>query len=417
MPDLEFPKGFLWGASTSSYQIEGGNTHADWFEWERQGRVAESCARAADSWERFREDVDLAVSLGHNVYRISTEWSRIEPRPGEFDQEAIFHYVQWLRYARSCGLETMVVLWHFTNPAWLSERGAWMSKEAPEHFEAFVRRVVPELAAFVDWWATLNEANTYARHGWLTGEWPPGRRGDMLGGFAAYAGLAEGHRRAYAAIQELIGRDARVGLTHVILWAHPASTGGRLSSACQAYWDWLGAWNFLDRVRGHLDWLGVQYYNDGPCKTFSYDLDDGSPPRTDMGWRITPEGLYHVVMACWDRYGVPILVTENGLADAADRQRGRFIIDHLAWLHRAIAEGADVRGYLHWALIDNFEWAHGFGPRFGLVEVDYGTFERTVRPSAELYAQIARGNRIPKGMGSSLTYADGQGSLAPGGRI
>lgn len=417
MPDLVFPDGFLWGASTSSYQIEGGNSHADWHAWEAEGQVAEKCGRAAGSWERFRDDVDLAVSLGHDIYRISIEWSRVEPRPGEFDAEAIGHYAEWLGYARSQGLQTLVVLWHFTNPAWLVDGEAWGSKDTPARFEAYARRVVPDLAPFVDWWATLNEANTYARHGWLTGEWPPGRSNDIIGGFAVYANLAEGHRRAYEVIKHHCGQDARVGLTHVIPWTHPASEGGRLSGACEVFWNWLGAWDFLDRVKGRLDWLGVQYYYDSPCRTFTYDLDDGRPPRTDMGWRIAPEGLYQVVRASWERYGVPILVTENGLADGADRQRARFIIDHLAWLHRAIAEGADVRGYLHWALIDNFEWAHGFGPKFGLVEVDYETLERRVRPSAELYAQIARANRIPEGTGSSLTYADGQGSLAPGGSV
>jgi beta-glucosidase len=415
VPDLVFPEGFLWGASTSSYQIEGGNSHADWRAWEDAGRVPEPCGRAADSWERYEQDVDIAASLGHGIYRISIEWSRIEPRPGHFDAEAIGHYASWLEYARSRGLQTMLVLWHFTNPAWLTDNGSWAATDAPGHFEAYVRRVVPDLAPHVDWWATVNEANTYARHGWLTGEWPPGRHNDIAGGFAVYSGLAKGHQRAYEAIKELCGSRARVGLTHVIPWTHPASEGGGLSGAYQAYWNWLGAWNFLDRIQHHVDWLGVQYYYDSPCKTLGYDLDDGDPPRTDMGWRIAPEGLYRVVKACWDRYGVPVLVTENGLADASDRQRGRFIVDHLRWLHKAISEGVDVRGYLHWSLIDNFEWAYGFEPRFGLVEVDYATCRRHVRPSARLYEHIARENRIPEGLGSDLTYADGTGSLAPGG--
>ena len=139
------------------------------------------------------------------------------------------------------------------------------------------------------------------------------------------------------------------------------------------------------------------------------------PPRTDMGWRIAPEGLYRVVKACWERYQIPMIVTENGLADAADRQRGRFIIDHLSWLHRAIAEGVDVRGYLHWSLIDNFEWAYGFGPRFGLTRSTMMARTRHVRPSARLYERIARENCIDEALGASLTYADGTGSLAPQG--
>jgi beta-glucosidase len=413
VPDLVFPPEFVWGASTSSYQIEGGNRHADWHDWETSGRVAESCGRAAGSWERFRDDVDLACELGLGIYRISTEWSRIEPRPGEFDEAAIDRYAEWLGYARERGLKTMLVLWHFTNPRWLTEEGAWRWSEAPAMFEAFVRRVAPKLAPYVDWWATINEANTYANLGWLRGEWPPGRRHDMPGGFAVYAGLTEGHQRARAALKEIVGPEARVGLTHVLPWTHPAERGGRFSGPCQAYWKWLSDWNFLDRVAGDLDWLGVQYYTDLPCRTFHYALDDGSVPRTDMGWRIAPEGLYQALMACQRRYGVPMLVTENGLADADDRQRGRFIVDHVAWMHQAIADGCDVRGYLHWALVDNFEWAYGYEPRFGLVEVDYETFERRIRPSARLYGRIARENRIADGLGADLTYADDTPSLAP----
>ncbi|HSK47328.1 MAG TPA: family 1 glycosylhydrolase [Coriobacteriia bacterium] len=413
MPDLVFPDGFLWGASTSSYQIEGGNAFADWHHWENAGRVPDRSGSAADSWNRFRQDVDLAVELGHSIYRISCEWSRIEPEPGVFDDAALARYADWLGYARGRGLQTMLVLWHFTNPAWLSERGAWADRETPLRFEAFVRHVVPAVAPYVDWWATINEANTYANHGWLVGSWPPGRTNDFSGGFAVYRNLAEGHRRARSAIKEMLGDSTAVGLTHVVPWAHPAQKGGAFSLATQMYWNWLGAWNFLDRVRGEMDWLGVQYYYDSPCKTFTYDLDDGSPPRTDMGWRICPEGLYRVVKACGDRYGVPMLVTENGLADASDSQRSRFIIDHLSWLHRAVDEGYDVRGYLHWSLLDNFEWAYGFEPRFGLVKVDYSTHAREIRPSGRLFARIAGQNRIEEGLGAELRYADGAASLAP----
>lgn len=413
LTELVFPEGFLWGVSTSSYQIEGGNDRADWREWERDGRVAQACGRAAGSWERYREDVDCAANLGLQVYRISTEWSRIEPEPGRFDQEALEHYADWLAYAHERGLQTMLVLWHFTNPDWLTKRGAWRSPEAAERFEHFAARVVPVLAPHVDWWVTINEANTYANAGWLTGEWPPGRRRDYAGGLAVYANLAEGHRRARSVIKATLGSDTPVGLTHVMAWTHAARTGGRLSGPLCRYWDWLGAWNFLDRVADDLDWLGMQYYMDSPCRTFRHHLEEAGPPRTDMGWRIAPEGLYHVVKKCSERYGVPILVTENGLADAQDAQRGRFLIDHLAWLHRAMSEGCDVRGYLHWSLLDNFEWAHGFAPRFGLVQVDYETLERRPRPSARLYEQIVRGNRIPDGFGAELRYADGTGSLAP----
>ena len=415
MDEIRFPAGFLWGASTSAYQIEGGNTHADWWAWERDGRVAEPSARAADSWNRWSDDLDLAASLGLGIYRISIEWSRVEPEPGRFDEAAIARYAEILAGIRERGMQSMVVLWHFTNPEWLAEGGQpWHDDRSPEAFERYVRRVVPALAAHVDWWATLNEANTYVDHGWMRGDWPPGRTADWAGAMRAYGHLARGHRRAYAAIRELAGPDARVGLTHVMPWAHAAAgASAALTAPHRAFFHWEAANFFLGKVRDELDWLGVQYYYDTPMNLREQVDADGDVPRTDLGWRIYPEGLCGVVREAWKRYRVPILVTENGLADAADAQRGRFIIDHLAWLARAIGEGADVRGYLHWSLIDNFEWAYGFTPRFGLAKVDYATFVRTPRPSAAIYARIARENRIAAGLGRDLRYANGAGPLGP----
>ena len=413
MADLAFPKGFLWGASTSAYQTEGCNGHADWVGWETQGGSAEPCGIACDSWHRFRDDVDVAARLGLGIYRISIEWSRVEPEEGRFDDGALAHYRAWLTYARSKGLATMVVLWHFTNPQWFVDGGGWQQRAAAETFGRYAQRVAVEVGGLVDWWATLNEVNTYARHGWITGEWPPGRKADYAGGLRVYGGLARAHRRARQAIKRVVGDHARVGLTHVVPWAHRATGAGPLGHLAVAWWKWLALHHFLDRVRADLDWLGVQYYHDAPLRITGYDLDDGAAPRTDIGWRICPEGLYHAVRDMTQRYGVPIIVTENGLADAADRQRARFIIDHLAWLHRAIAEGCDVRGYLHWSLIDNFEWALGFAPRFGLASVDYETQAREIRPSAHVYARIAEANAIPSGLGAEARYADGSGSLAP----
>lgn len=414
MPDLEFPPGFLWGAATSAHQVEGGNTNNDWWQWEQAGKVPPA-GSAADSWNRWREDLDLAVRMDLQVFRISVEWSRIEPRPGQYDESVLSHYADVLKEVRARGLQTMVVLWHFTNPSWLVPVNDWLWRETPDRFADFASVVANRLGSLVDHWVTLNEANTYVWRGFIVGNWPPGRHDAWIGAYLCYRGLAEGHRRARRAIKAVCGDSTPVGLTHVLAWPHPAKRGGRFSGPMIAWWNLCANDMFLDMVMPETEWLGVQYYHDSPARTVSIDNDDDTCPRTDMGWRITPHGLYEVVIRAWRRYGKPMMVTENGLADAADRQRGRFIIDHLAWLKRSMDEGADVRGYLHWSLIDNYEWAEGYGPRFGLAEVDYGSGERRLRPSGRLYGEIVRHNGVPEGMGDELTYADGTRSLAPKG--
>jgi beta-glucosidase len=414
MDDLVFPERFLWGASTSAHQIEGGNVHSDWWAWEQSGRGAEKSGRACDSWHRWREDLDLAASMGLSVFRLSIEWARIEPEPGRFDEDALAHYAEVVAGIHERGMLSMVVLWHFTHPAWFSADGApWLRADAAEVFARYARRVAEALGEQVDLWATLNEANTYVEHAFVVGDWPPGRQGDYLTAYRSYAGLARAHRAARSAIREVCGPTTPVGLTHVMPWAHPVA-GSRGSWPRRRLYHWEAAHAFLGRVSHDIDWLGVQYYYDAPMRLGGIDDTDGDPPRTDMGWRIYPEGLYGALQEAWRRYGIPIIVSENGLADATDSQRGRFLLDHLAWLHKAIDEGVPVLGYLHWSLIDNFEWAYGFAPRFGLAEVDYETFARTPRPSSRLYAEIARTNRITPTMGEGLTYADGTPTLGPG---
>ena len=226
MTDLVFPDGFLWGASTSSYQIEGGAAHADWVQWERAGAVPDSAAQAADSWNRFREDVDLAASLGHPC---------TASRPsGRASSRARAHRPRGRQPATPSGSPTRRAARHADDARALALHQPRLADRArglgvvggTGALRGFVRAVVPALAPHVDWWATINEANTYAHHGWLMGDWPPGKRNDYPGGFAAYAGLAEGHVRARRAIKEILGEATPVGLTHVFPWTHPAEKSG-----------------------------------------------------------------------------------------------------------------------------------------------------------------------------------------------
>lgn len=412
MTGIFFPDGFEWGAATSGYQTEGCGDNTDWWEFEQQG-LAPPSERASDSWNRWAEDIDLAVQLGLSTLRISAEWARVEPVMGTYDEGAIEHYREVLAAAKDRGLKTMLVLWHFTHPAWLGSKSPWVWYMTAPLFERYARTLAERLGTLVDHWVTLNEPNSFVWHGYITGTWPPGRKNTWLAAYLAYRGLADGHRRARRAIRDVLGANVPVGLTHLIAWPHPAEKDGRFSAGMVAWWNFISNDLFLDMVHKDIDWLGVQYYHDSPARFASLDHSDGVWPHTDMGWRIVPHGLYEVVMRAWRRYRVPMMVTENGLADAADRQRGRFIIDHLRWLHQAISDGADVRGYLYWSLVDNYEWSHGFEPRFGLAHVDYETYERALRPSAHIYARIIEENGIPPALGDELTYADGTPALWP----
>lgn len=397
---LRFPDGFVWGSGLSAHQAEGGNHLNDWYRFEQQGHVArgEVSGRASMHYERFAEDISLAADLGHGAIKTSVEWSRIEPEEGHFDEEALAHYVRVVTEMRRSGISPYIVLHHFTSPLWLERYGWWEGPETPALFERFVRVVARELAPFVDTWITINEPMLLAGAGYLFGMWPPRVRGYRRAWRVA-RNLVRAHTLAYDAVHEIAG-VCRVGpAVNVTALKQPpgASLKDRLLGGPL---DWLANHYFVDAARRRSDFIGVQYYSRATVQQLlSGDptaIPDGMRklPRSDLGWEIYPKGMYHTVRDVSRRCKLPVIVTENGIADAADSMRAGFIRDHLVWLHRAMAEGADVRGYLHWALLDNFEWAEGFAPRFGLVAVDYGTGERTVRPSARYYEGICRSGEV-----------------------
>lgn len=404
MPDperiLRFPEGFVWGAGISAHQVEGDNRHNDWWAFEQQGKVAhgDTSGRATDHYHRFDEDFAIADELGLGAVKISIEWSRIEKERGVYDADEIAHYVEVVRSARSHGLSPYVALHHFTSPHWLGSYGWWEGASTPAIFAEYVRAVVPALAPWVDTWITINEPMLLASAGYLFGLWPPERTGWSTA-LRVAANLVRAHRAAYDAIHEL-DPVCRVGpAVNVTALKHPGRP--TLRDRLLGGWvDWLANHYFIDRVKERSDFVGVQYYTRATVQ----QLLAGDPlalptgmrplPKTDMGWEIYPKGLYYTVRSAAKRSGKPIIVTENGIADARDVRREAFIVEHLAWLHRAIEEGCDVRGYLHWALTDNFEWREGFAPRFGLAAVDYDTLERTLRPSARRYERICRENSV-----------------------
>lgn len=410
-----FPKGFLWGAATAAHQVEGGLTD-DWTVWETANaeRLAGEAAshfasvspvwpdiaaeannpanyrssKAAQHYRQFADDVKLMKALHLSAYRFTIPWSRIEPREGERDTRALARYAAWVRTLKEQGIEPFPTLWHWPLPTWLAQRGGWLAPDAVDRFKNFVARVVEQLHPNVTNWLTLNEPNVYAAHGYLTGQWPPHHR-SLVAYLRVARRLQEAHRAAHAVIKT-VDPSAQVGIAHHV--THFESNRNPINLTLKAIANYYWNWSYLDPIADQLDFIGVNnYFRNTVNLGFNKNLDGR---RSDLGWELYPPSLAGAVEVTWQRYRKPIVVTEHGLADRADTERQWFIEESLRHLHCSIEKGADVRGYLHWSLLDNFEWDKGFWPRFGLIEVDYKTMKRTIRPSARHYTQIAKTNGL-----------------------
>ena len=367
----KFPDGFLWGAGTAAHQVEGGNVN-NWSEWEKG-----DAGRACEHYQRFEEDFALAKSLNHNAHRFSIEWSRIEPKEGMINKGEIEHYRQVLLALKKRGIEPFVTLNHWTLPIWFAEKGGWLNPKAPYYFDRFVKIISENLFDLVDFWITLNEPNIYTAQSFLTGKWTPQNK-NIFKYFKVLNNLAKAHHLAYRSLH-LIDLDCQVGVAKNNIYFE----GGLLAKFADYFWNKY----FLNKIKEKQDFIGLNYY-----KWFRFNQNKNKE-LTDMGWEIYPKGIYYVLKDL-EKYEKPIYITENGLADAQDKRREKFIKEHLFWIHKAIKNGVNVKGYLHWSLIDNFEWDKGFWPRFGLVEVDYKTMERRVRRSARVYAEICGRNEL-----------------------
>jgi beta-glucosidase len=430
-----FPDGFRFGAATAAHQAEGDTPNNNWTRWEDHVRpdgrpgifTGEHAGRAVEHWDRFEDDVALMVDLGLDTYRFSLEWSRIEPEPGRFDEAALERYRSWCATLRAAGIEPMVTLHHFTEPLWLTDRGGFEDPEAPAAFDRFVERVVPALSEHVDRWVTINEPTVFAVLGWLFGEFPPGAS-DLGRTARVLRNVLAAHARAYHTIHRLDTRaadpteaPAQVSIAHHVTLFEPGSWTNPLEvaatrvvhrnfnlapvEACRTGrfrfgLPGVGVDETIPGLAGTLDWLGVNHYTrqfvripgaDGPFEAGF----DTTTVTNDMGWDLVPGTLAEAVR--WaTRFGLPITVTEHGTCDGEvpDRRRRWFLTESLQGLADAVAAGADVRGYVHWSLLDNFEWAHGFEPRFGLYRVDRTTQARTLTTGGERFQAIVAANRL-----------------------
>lgn len=374
-------KNFLWGASTSAHQVEGGNDN-DWSEWEKLTAKSKAQAakakqwpkhilknypnplqeknyisgRACDHYSRFEEDFDIAKDIGHNAHRFSIEWTRIEPKEGEFNNQELNHYCSVISALRDRGLEPFVTLWHWSIPLWLRDRGGWESKEITRYFSRYVDFVVRGLGDQVRFWITLNEPTVYASNSYLKGWWPPQKK-SVFSCFRVVRNLIKAHRKAYEVIKKT-NPDAKVGIAHLVVWFE-AYQNKFINQILKLGADWLMNDYFLNRIRDHRDFIGLNHYFHNRVN-YGFNRNENKVV-SDLGWEVYPESVYHGLKSL-AKYDKPIYITENGIADSRDILRERFFEESISWIEKAMKDGVDVRGYFHWSLMDNFEWAYGFWP-------------------------------------------------------
>jgi beta-glucosidase len=405
---FRFPAGFLWGAATASHQVEGDNRANDWWELEQAGQLPYRSGAACRHYELYESDFDLARSCAHNAHRLSLEWSRIEPERGEFNERALDHYAQVIAALRARGIEPLVTLHHFTNPLWFARLGAWTAQISVELFTRYVERVLSRLGNDVRYWVTINEPTVYVMRAFVQGDWPPRRPRSLR-----RAGLALRNMcRAHSAVYPLIHAhrpDAMVGFAHSAPYIVPREASRPLDRFAARMRNFVLnelVFRLLGRdPRRVLDFIGINYYvrqvvqwePRGLKAVFGSEYKapaaTGERRFSELGWEIHPAGL-EAMLGRFAAYGLPLIVTENGVATLDEPLRADFIRAHVRALARAMRRGVDVLGYFYWTLFDNFEWTEGFNAHFGLAAVDPATQARRLRAGAAPFRQICAANEI-----------------------
>ncbi len=391
---------FAWGISTSSYQYENPDVkpgQTDWFytDWDvlvSEGKAPEK-GNALYSWTQFDKDLEALKKIGVTHYRFSLEWGRIETEPGVFDEEAIERYVGMARKLRAAGIEPVVCLWHFTFPDWLYDKknpklSNWLHPQARTRWNAYLDKVLPRFAPYTNYFAPQNEPNGQITTAYIVGQWPPA----MTLAFGTYWKAIDAStamfRDAAARIKNVKPSAKVVSVEALPWWNKSPLDPGNLIYNTMIH----GNTDHLDRVWDVCDILGINYYYSqtaGPVSLLAESSRRGHN-FTMMGWRIDPEGLYKQIRRVGDRYGKPMMITENGIATLDDDKRIRYMREHIGAVGRAIRDGYDVRGYFSWSLADNYEWHYGYKAKFGLATMNPETFVREPKPSAGFFRDTIR---------------------------
>ncbi len=399
----------MWGASTASHQVEG-NNHNNWTVWELENaaRLAKGAKKQLghlSNWEdirqqatdpenyisgrgvehfiRYEEDFDLVKELNLNTLRFSIEWSRLEPEPGQWDQAAIDHYKRYIAALKKRGITPLLNLWHWSHPVWFEEAGGFSKQANLRYFERYAKKVGDELLGGVEYVVTINEPNVFVGFAYLVAERPPQEK-NFLKGLYTYWNLTKAHKRAYRVLKT-IKPSLHVGVAAQLANIQPKRPHNIIDFTVTKWMRYAWNWWFLNRIRRYQDFIGFNYYFTDYYR--GVKSDNPKVPMNDMGFYMEPEGLYPLLVRIAAHYKLPIIITENGVADATDQYRQWWLDESMLALTKAIDDGIDVRGYLHWGLLDNFEWSFGWWPKFGLIEVNRQTMRRTIRPSARKWAE------------------------------
>lgn len=401
---ITFPTYFVFGVANAPGQVED-ELEDIWLAWAKQGKVRSwqvtpHPEKRLEFWSKPDIEIGLAKNLGVQSFRMGIDWGRVMPSPGKFDEAAITRYREIVNKVRAANMRIMMTLWHHSVPVWVQESNGWHNDENKKAFIRFSQRMMKEFHHDVEWWITFNEANVFATMAYTVGIWPPGEKHSplALAAIGPFRGssveamdrMADAHNEIYSWAHKQFP-EIKVGLAH-----NMANYRGKsFIDKIKAYFvNDLMNWRFPERVRGHMDFFGFNYYGAEWLKGSQVDIDP-EEEYSEAGRAIDVNGLYEILKSVDEKFkGLPIIITENGVADANDSIRSAYLIEHLHAVHKAISENIPVQGYYVWSLTDNLEWSDGYCPKFGLVGVNRETMERLPRPSYHTFRDIISTHEI-----------------------
>jgi len=410
-PTNGFSKHFLWGASTAAHQVEG-NNHNQWTVWELENARALAAqahyqldeftswsrvkaeatdpenyisGEASDHYNRYGEDFDLLQKMNMNAYRFSIEWSRIEPEEGTWNPQEIAHYKAVLLELKKRDIEPIVTLFHFSMPVWFAKMGGFEKRRNTKYFIRFAQKIMEELGSYFTYVITINEPEVYSSVSYISQQWPPAER-SIFKAWRVALNLTHAHNRVAKMIHKK-SRKYKVSIANHSIFIYPGDNAW-LSRATAHIMQYFEDDYLLKKVVKQCDFIGLNYYQS--MRVYGYRVHNPETPLSDLNWVMVPHDIEFVLERLYRKYKLPIIVTENGVADGTDEYRQWWIKETIIAMQSAIKRGVDLQGYIHWSLIDNNEWAYGKWPRFGLAAVDYKTGKRTLRPSALWFGKVLK---------------------------